>query len=335
MDHSGASAYVYAKACGMLSRSYVGPRASKLFSVKSLPELWSLLFKEEVPSVPEVLLARKIEEKAVEKFMGEYGGLVSMYSKPDKIVIDLLHHYDFENLKIFGGALALGKKDRPQINDITPYNILNYKAWPDIARITQDTELSWYNKVPEVLEQQALDNRLDIQFIKTIWKSASALPAAERKPVQELIALRYSIQNMLWVLRLKVYYKMSAEEIIERLAFLDRSAGKDDVLAGKALEIIDKNALSYDDWASWKYADYLNPHEEGVVWSVDPRWVEERAKKEFFRKVLKNFHIYPFTAMVLVSWFFIKARELDYIRTAVEALRMDIDENQALEMSGI
>ena len=36
MDKSAASAYVYAKVCGMLAKSYVGERVAKLFSVKSL-----------------------------------------------------------------------------------------------------------------------------------------------------------------------------------------------------------------------------------------------------------------------------------------------------------
>ena len=82
MDRSAANAYVYAKVCGMLSKSYVGERAAKLFSVKSLNELWGLLFAEEVPAVPETLLARQIEKKSEEKFISEYIKLVSCYSKP-------------------------------------------------------------------------------------------------------------------------------------------------------------------------------------------------------------------------------------------------------------
>lgn len=49
MEKSGAEAYVYAKACGMYARSYVGPRTSRLFAVKRLQDLWSLLYRGSSP----------------------------------------------------------------------------------------------------------------------------------------------------------------------------------------------------------------------------------------------------------------------------------------------
>ena len=45
MDNSAASSFVYAKASGLLSKSFVGDKASKLFSVQSLRELYILLFE--------------------------------------------------------------------------------------------------------------------------------------------------------------------------------------------------------------------------------------------------------------------------------------------------
>ena len=62
MDKSGADAFVYAKASGMLAKSFVGPRTQLIFEAKKLSELWSLLFSEEVPLIPEVLLAKEIEK---------------------------------------------------------------------------------------------------------------------------------------------------------------------------------------------------------------------------------------------------------------------------------
>ena len=67
MDSSSASAYVYAKACGMLAKSFIGARKDKLFEVSALADLWTLLFNCEVPLVPEALLAKQIEEKAKTK----------------------------------------------------------------------------------------------------------------------------------------------------------------------------------------------------------------------------------------------------------------------------
>ena len=61
MDKSAADAYVYAKSSAILSKAYVFSKARALFSVKSLHELWSLLFRKEAPPVPETLLAKEID----------------------------------------------------------------------------------------------------------------------------------------------------------------------------------------------------------------------------------------------------------------------------------
>lgn len=335
MDKSGASAYVYAKACGILARSFTGERAAKLFSVHSLSELWALIFKTEVPSVPEMLLAKRIEQAASEKFISDYKNLLSMYDNPDDVLIMLLQYFDYSNLKSLGAAAAMKQKERPFLRDITPYNILNYKAWPSIQKMTERTKLSWYNKEPTVFEQQLLDTRIDKQFVEDLWRATEKLPASSRKPVEDLILKKYSVRNMIWVLRLRVFYKMQKDEIAQRLAFINPQDKKNDVLAKDAFEILDKNIERYEDWANWKYARFLNPHEEGSIWCVDPAWVEESAQKELISTATHKFHRYPFTATVLLCWFYIKLSELDYIRAATEALRLNVDADSAMEAAGI
>ena len=324
MDTSSASSYVYAKASGILARSYVGSRAAKLFAATKLADLWPLVFADEVPAVPEILLAKTIERKAAEKFILEYKSLLSSYDAPAQILVDLLQYFDYENLKSLGAAAAMGQKDRPDLRDIRPYNILNYAAWPSIQKITQDTELAWYDREPEVAEQQRLDNELDLQFIEKIWASSQELFGEEKKTVQELIARRYSMRNIIWVLRLKLYYRMDRERIVQKLAFLDPRDGRRDVLGGAALEILDKDVENWDDWKDWKYARFLNPREEGALWSVDPRWVEESSEKEFIKTVTKKFHASPCAPTALFCWYFIKSKELDYVRMATEALRLNV-----------
>lgn len=335
MDKASASDYIYAKASGMLSRSYIGERAAALFGLRSLSELWAILFDEEVPAVPETLLAKRLEEAAARKFIGEYTRLLSLYDKPDEVLIRLLQYFDYENLKSLGAAAAMGQSERPQVYDIAPFNIIDCSAWPSIEKITRDGELSWYNKAPAVFEQQQLDTELDIQYIEKIYKAARAVRGEEGRAVHDLIVRRYSMRNILWVLRLKLYYKMERDEIVQRLAFLDAADGENDLLAGDALRIIDKNVEHFEDWEKWKYAALLNPHEEGNVWAVDPRWVEEAFEKDFLRRALKLFHSYPWTPMVMVSWFFIKQKELDYIRSATEALRLNMEASSAMEAAGI
>ena len=324
MDTSSASSYVYAKASGILARSYTGERAAKLFGAQKLSDLWPLIFTEEVPAVPEILLAKTIEQKAAQKFILEYKKLLAAYDKPAQVLVDLLQYFDYENLKSLGAALAAGQKQMPALRQIAPYNILNYGAWPSIQKMTQDTELEWYNHVPEISEQQQLDTELDLQFIERLWSSSQELMGQERDMVQSLIGERYTMRNIVWVLRLKLYYGMDKNQIVQRLAFLNPQNGRADPLGGEALDIIDKDVNNWDDWKDWKRARFLNPREEGSLWSVDPRWVEESFEKEFIKKATKKFHANPCALSSLLCWYFIKAKELDYIRMATEALRLNV-----------
>lgn len=335
MERSGAQSYVYAKASGILARSFVGQRAAALFAVRSIPELWSLVLKTEVPAVPETLLAKRFEEEAGAKFILEYKRLLGMYDRPDDVAVLLLRYFDYSNLKSLGAAAAMGQKERPRLRNIVPYNILNYDGWPSIRKITERSPLSWYDKEPEISEQQFLDAKIDRQFVSDLWNAASRLGVFERASVEKLILKKYAMRNMTWALRLKVFYNMSRDEILEHISFFDSSAKKDDLLAHDAIEILDKNPEHYEDWADWKYARFLNAHEEGSIWTIDPGWVETAAQKELVAESNRLFHTRPFEPVVLVSWFFIKLNELDHIRAALEALRLSVGAESAMEAAGI
>lgn len=334
MDNSAASAYVYAKAGGILARSFVGQNASRLFSVKSLRDLHSLLFSGEVPSVPEMMLSKIIEEKAEEQFISQFVSLIENYSHPAEILVALLRFYDYDNLKEIGAALCFGESARPHITDIGSFSMLNYDAWPNLKAITENSPVSWYSEAPKISEQQSADSRLDGQYIRSLWSTVEKIPESE-SGVAKLIRADISARNILWVLRLKVYYKMAPEEIREKLAFADDSARRGDVLAGEALSIIDKDVGSFDDWKDWKYRRHLNPHEDGTVWEIDPTWVEKSFRRELGAMAMRSFHKEPMSVLSMVAWFKIKQNELDNIRTVAEGLRLNIEEELMLDVAGM
>ena len=350
MDRSAASAYVYAKASGMLAKSYVGSRAEKLFSVKSLRELYGLLFDDEVPAIPESMLAKLIETKAQDRFISQYMGLLENYSSPDEVLIMLLRSYEYENLKEIGAALCYKENKMPVLADIGKYAQIAYKYWPDLAAMTANSSVSWYNKPPVSTEQQAIDQRLDLQYIAQLWQSAKKLPASECALVQDFVRKEIIYQNIMWALRLKVFYKYDAERIARMLVYENSgviaggmgkttavSSGKPDrtdSFARDALSVLEKETDSWEQWSGWKYASFLNPHEEGVVWEVDPCWLENMMRRDLNLQALRSFHKNPDTAMSLFSWFKIKQNELGYIRSVAEGLRLNVGADEILTAAG-
>ncbi|HZK20083.1 MAG TPA: V-type ATPase subunit, partial [Treponemataceae bacterium] len=206
MDHSAASAYVYAKASGMKADSFVGRKAQELFNARNLEDLWNLCFDEKVPLIPEVMLAKKIQKTAEDRFVSDYKMLIDCYEKPYGILIQLLRFYEYRNIKDIGAALCSGATQMPDIIDIGTFSMLDYSAWPDIAKITKDSPIAWYDRVPSWNDQKDFDCRLDIQYIKGLWKAVQELPRSEKKYTADFIQEYIVLENCVWAVRLRVYY---------------------------------------------------------------------------------------------------------------------------------
>ncbi len=328
MDRSSATDYVYAKSQGMLSKSFVGPRKINLFTAKTLSDLWRLLFDTASPLLPESMLAKAIEEEAEKKFINDYITLLSSYDEPDTIAVHLLRFYDYQNIKEINSAILRGVKTLPKIADIGMYSQLEYDNWPTISKITKNSDFSWLETVPTRETQKDVDSRLDIQYTKTLWNSISLLPPQERPAVKKLIKEHIILQNILWAIRLKIYYGFTYDSIVEQLVFADDSHPKSDILAGPALIVMDKQTDSWDNWQDWKYVDLLNPNDEGSVWKIDPTWLQNSINVHLNKMAYKAFRKHFTSAHILVSWFKIKEYELNCIRTCVEGLRLNVDTEQ-------
>ena len=317
----------------MLASSFAGRRLNKLFEARSLHDLWTLVFGGEVPVVPEVMLAKLVEREAEKRFVADYITLLKMYLEPDGILIELLRFFDYDNLKEIGAELCFKTGVEPDIVDIGKYSMLNYAAGKDIEKLVKGSAVSWY-RVPAPAEQADFDARLDRQYIDGLWAAVKALPHAEREPVERIIKQEIIFHNILWAIRLRVYFSFSKEEILPLLAY-GGADGMSDGLAREAVKILDYPVDSYEAWAQWKHAALLNPHEEGVFWTIDPRWVQHAAKRLMYKTALSLFHRHPFTACVMVSFFKIKQYELDCVRTAAEALRLNAEQTAVREFAGI
>lgn len=334
MDKTGAGAFIYAKANGILGKSFTGSRAQKLFSVKSLGELWTLLFRSQPPMVPEVMLSQQIEEKAFSDFINQYVNFINMYDSPSQVLIDQLLEYEGENLKEIGAALCKGETKCPPVTDLKKLSSLNYSAWPDIKKITKGSRFSWYNEIPGIHEQQLLDFKIDIQIYRHLWESALKEKGEAGDSLRQLYRQEFIIKNVIWVLRLRLYYNMKNEDIVKNLIYVTDKPGHADPVASPALKILDLPLDEYEPWSNWRYAKLVNPYEPGSVWQIDPIWIERRNRVEINKKAKKLFHQFPSEPASLIGWYKIKNYELSCIRTAVESIRLNVNPEEAMDAIG-
>lgn len=334
MDKSGALAYIYAKASGSISKSFVESRTSKLFEAKSLGDLWTLLFKTPAPLIPEVLLAQEIEKEAFRRFINQYIDFISCFDHPDTFLSDQFFIYEVENLKEIGAALCAGETECPELVDLKGFSSLHTEKWPDIKAITAETEYSWYNKIPGKHEQQAMELKLDLQAYRHIWNSIHTVHDETRAGLINFFTEAFVLKNSIWALRLKLYYNLPKEEIISKLIVVTDGSPSMDPIAGPVLKLLDKDVDKFDDWSDWKYSDFLNPYVPGNLWQIDPLWIEKKSKIYQNKKAVTLFHLYPLTSTSIVAWYKIKQFELGCIRTAVEALRLNVSAQDAMNVVG-
>lgn len=331
MDKSGAYSYIYAKTSGILGKSFVGPKVEKLFEFKKLADLWTILFNKPVPLLPEVLLAGAIEKEAFNNFLTQYSKILNLFDKPDEILKTQLAIYEVENLKEISAALCAEEKTCPPLNDIGPFATIRKEYWPDLQKITKNTEYSWYKVAPSIHQQQLMEYRLDEQFIRKVWMSAQKVKGEGKKALIEFVREDYSLRNIIWALRLKVNYQFTKEEIMNELFYVTESANLEDPIANGVLRIIDKQIDVYEDWFDWKYKSCLNPHVDGEVWCVSPSWIEKKARLMMNKKAMTLFHQYPLSTASIFAWSEIKQYELTSIRTAVESIRLNINSDEAMK----
>lgn len=335
MDKSTALAFSYPKAAGLLSRSFVNDRAHLLFNAESLADLWGLLFNEPAPLVPETMLARQIEERAFDNFLSQYIFFLNQYDDAPLILTSKIKRFEADNLKQIIDALCAGKTECPHLLDLKDYSTINIKAWPDLAKMTAGTEYEWIKQVPELSERQALEFKIDLQLLRQNWNAIESCHGADREGHEKLFLDEFIIRNIVWALRLKLFYEMPQDQILKNLFYVTDAATKDDPVAGPAIKALSFDVNNYSDWEHWKYSEFLNPYEPGQVWCVDPVWIERRYTGHQAVLASQIFHHYTMEDAALAAWFKIKSYELTCIRTAVESLRLNIGSSEAMEAVGI
>ncbi len=326
MDRSAASSFVYAKASGILSRAYIGARTKLLFEAKNLSQLWAAIFTDDVPLIPENLLADEIEKKSVQSFVDIFKKLISSYDRADKICAALLHEYEYKNLKQCISAI-MKKEEKPDLVNLGEFSRIKYQYYPDLEKMTADSVFDFIKTVPDSAEYLALCKKLDDMYIAEIYDGVNSVLLNERNPVKEILFNQLQLKNVIWAARLMVFYGMKKEQILPLLSCVSENPLTDEI-AKKAVGILDFSPDNYQAWKKTDFAFLLNPCVSEIEWKIDPIWMENILNSYIAKKAKEMFHQYPFTACVLVCFFLLKKQELNYIRTVSEGLRLAVDISQ-------
>ena len=99
MLDAGSRAYAYSKACGILSKSFVGKRISTLSDINSINKLDKLVFPNLHRELPAKELLAEFEKHVEKRAVRQILSILNAYDEPPLILILMLRGYEYNDLK--------------------------------------------------------------------------------------------------------------------------------------------------------------------------------------------------------------------------------------------
>jgi vacuolar-type H+-ATPase subunit C/Vma6 len=335
MAGMGERAFVYAKACGMIGKSYTGSGKVKLNTVGRLSDLDRLIFSADAKDLPERELLPDLERRIVNRTVEQIVTIISAFKNVPEFLTRLVLSYESADLKTMLNAYAAKEAKLPAMTNLGSLGSINFDAYPDLDLMLKHTEYDWLLKRKDDIADSEklvlLYIEIDHQYYLDLWKSLLKLPARDCISIKKIIKEEIAIRNIVWALRLETYYKMNPEKIAERLVDISLGKGQKS-LAHDAMECLNFHLDSHADWIKWKRAAFVNPEKAGESWSLNPRYVQNTSAKYLHRLAQRLFHRRPFAIDTAACFIKIKQYEEDLLTSVAEGLSFGMTAQDVLTM---
>jgi len=338
LPDSGERAYVYARACGNIGKSFVGSRIAALGALRSPAELDRLIFPEEHHELlgRELLvdLEKHIEKRAVDQILS----IINSYVDPPELFIRQIRLYEYSDLKACIHHIAGGIDTAPSLCDIGRYGTINFEAFPDIAAMLKGTEFEFILSrdlkalQPDSADFTPIETELDALYYLGLTKSLEQLPYDDRAVVQRILADEISLRNCVWALRLRTYFKKSAAETGEHLMNIRMHSDMAGDLTAAAWNSLHMPLDTRAQWQGWKWEKFLNPDKSGESWSLNPRYFQNAASQYLYRLAKNRFHSAPGELSTTFCFIKLKQFEEDLLTSIAEGLGMGMNSADVFEL---
>ncbi|MDR2617523.1 MAG: V-type ATPase subunit [Treponema sp.] len=337
MPGAGERAYAYAKACGIIGKSFVGKRAGNLSRAARLSELDRLVFPVSSRDLPEKELLSDLEGRLIKRAADSIIAVVDSFRKPPELFSLLIRSYEYADLKSALTAAA-GGTAKPAFTGIGRFGTVRFSAWPDIPAMIRGTEFEFLlNKNGELDKENSgitLQTELDRRYYRALWKALRRLSARDRRASEFILSEEIALKNAVWALRLRTYYEMKADAIRSHLIDIAvPMKGRQVSLAADAFACLELPLDSRQAWKGWRRESFLNP---GLgEWRADPRYFQNAAAQYLYRLARRSFRADPFSLDTVFCFIKIKQFEEDVLTSSAEGLGLGMTSRDVFAMLGV
>jgi hypothetical protein len=324
---------VYAKACGIIGKSFVGRRISALSSLSRLSELDRLVFSGGARELPEKELLPDLERRISGRSVNAVISIVNCFNNPPEFFVLLVRNYEYADLKTALASLdengeqgGRAEKEKPAFADLGRFGTVRFGLWPDIEAMIRGTEFEpLYKNRAKV--SGTLETALDRHYYQRLWKALFKLKKSDRHTAEKITREEISLRNAAWALRLRVYYGMNADEVKK---YLVEIPGHDE-LVKDAVAALDFPLDSRREWENWNLEAYLN-RETGGAWRADPRSFQNAAAERLYGLALRHFRRRPLSLDTVFCFIKLKQFEEDLLTSGAEGLGLGMSSRDVFDI---
>jgi vacuolar-type H+-ATPase subunit C/Vma6 len=315
---------MYAKACGIIGKSFVGKGMARLTPVTRLSELDRLVFPHKPRDLPERELLRDLESRLTGRAAERIVSVLNSFSKPPDFLVRLLREYEYADVKNCLTAIIAGEPGVPAHTDLGRFGVVNFAAYPDLRGMFRTAEFSWLcGKTLSEAGAEEILSELDQRYYRSLWDAMAKLAKRDRSAIERILHEEISLRNAAWTLRLRTYYGMDEDSIRKRLISIE------DPGSGVSAEALALSAFSpaldnRGEWQKWKAAGMLNPELPGIPWKADPRYFQNAAAAHLYRMSWHALRRRPFSMDTAACFIKLMLFEEDYLTSVAEGLSLGL-----------
>ncbi|MDR1389419.1 MAG: V-type ATPase subunit [Treponema sp.] len=329
MASAGERAYVFAKACGIVSKSWIGRRAATLRGISRLAELDRLVFSTGARELPEKELLGDLEARLLTRSVNAALSLLGSYARPPEILIRLVKVYEYAELKSLVALKRRGFPSAPPSHaDIGAFGAIRYQAWPDLAGMLAGTEYAFIIDRRGAFisdEGVSVETALDNDYYAKLWKSLVRLRKRDRAASEKILREEISLRNCVWALRLRTYYEMPPDTVKRHLVAVEGENFSADAEAALELPLDNREA-----WLRWKRLAFLN--DDSAAWKADPRYFQNSASLYLYRLALRGMRLHALSIDAAFCFIKLKQFEEDLLTSYAEGLSLGMSGDDVARM---
>ncbi|MDR2510699.1 MAG: V-type ATPase subunit [Spirochaetaceae bacterium] len=311
---SAERAFVYAKACGIIAKSFLESRLERLAEISTLSDFEYCM--EGRKDAPDSIIS-----------------VMKAFPKPPEVLVRLVKSYEYADVKNILSALKNGL-ECPVFTKLGRFAGAKLSAFPNARLMFHGTEYEFLlrhdlqSPDDDCGELAAL---LDKHYYETLLDVLRRLPKNEAPAFRYIITEEISLMNCAWALRLRAYYGMPAEAVRERLIDQKLENGGES-LAKDAIKSLNLALDHRPEWEDWRRVRFLNIESAGHFWKCDPRAFQNAASVYLYELARKNLRRRAFTLDTAACFIRLKQFEEQVLNGVAEGLKLGTSAEEVLAL---